>query len=88
VYGVGDILSFLPLKPQGEHAFVLCTGTACYVKGANEIQKAVEHHCECLKWAESEGLQTEVFGIIVRVRSCWLGIVRLDGLLLLFLTVS
>ena len=35
------------MKPQGEHTFVLCTGTACYVKGANEIHKAVEQHCHC-----------------------------------------
>jgi bidirectional [NiFe] hydrogenase diaphorase subunit len=25
---------------------VLCTGTACYVKGASEIQRAVECHCK------------------------------------------
>ena len=47
VYGVATFYHFFRLKPQGEHTFVLCTGTACYVKGANEIQKAVEHHCEC-----------------------------------------
>ena len=47
VYGVATFYHFFRLKPQGEHTFVLCTGTACYVKGANEIQKAVEHHCNC-----------------------------------------
>ena len=47
VYGVATFYHFFRLKPQGEHTFVLCTGTACYVKGANEIQKAVECHCEC-----------------------------------------
>jgi bidirectional [NiFe] hydrogenase diaphorase subunit len=35
------------LKPKGDHTFVLCTGTACYVKGAAEIQNAVEHQCGC-----------------------------------------
>jgi bidirectional [NiFe] hydrogenase diaphorase subunit len=47
VYGVATFYHFFRLKPQGEHTFVLCTGTACYVKGATEIQKAVEHHCAC-----------------------------------------
>jgi bidirectional [NiFe] hydrogenase diaphorase subunit len=47
VYGVATFYHFFRLKPQGEHTFVLCTGTACYVKGASEIQKGVEHHCGC-----------------------------------------
>lgn len=47
VYGVATFYHFFRLKPQGEHTFVLCTGTACYVKGANEIQKALEHECQC-----------------------------------------
>ena len=45
VYGVATFYHFFTLKPKGEHTFVLCTGTACYVKGASGIQKAVEHHC-------------------------------------------
>ena len=47
VYGVATFYHFFRLKPQGEHTFVVCSGTACYVKGANEIQKAVEHECAC-----------------------------------------
>ncbi len=47
VYGVATFYHFFRMKPNGEHTFVLCTGTACYVKGAAEIQKAVEHHCHC-----------------------------------------
>ena len=45
VYGVATFYHFFTLKPKGIHTFVLCTGTACYVKGASGIQKAVEHHC-------------------------------------------
>jgi len=45
VYGVATFYHFFTLKPKGEHTFVLCTGTACYVKGAGAIQKAVEHRC-------------------------------------------
>lgn len=47
VYGVATFYHFFTLKPKGDHTFVLCTGTACYVKGAGEIQKAVEHDCGC-----------------------------------------
>jgi bidirectional [NiFe] hydrogenase diaphorase subunit len=47
VYGVATFYHFFRLKPRGEHTFVLCTGTACYVKGASEIQKAIEHQCKC-----------------------------------------
>jgi len=47
VYGVATFYHFFTLKPKGEHTFVLCMGTACYVKGAAAIQKAVEHHCQC-----------------------------------------
>ncbi len=46
VYGVATFYHFFTLKPKGEHTFVLCTGTACYVKGATEVQKAVEHCCK------------------------------------------
>ncbi|HMK39818.1 MAG TPA: bidirectional hydrogenase complex protein HoxE [Bacteroidota bacterium] len=45
VYGVATFYHFFTLKPKGKHTFVLCTGTACYVKGASAIQTAVEHHC-------------------------------------------
>jgi bidirectional [NiFe] hydrogenase diaphorase subunit len=45
VYGVATFYHFFSLKPKGEHTFVLCTGTACYVKGAAEIQRSVECHC-------------------------------------------
>jgi len=47
VYGVATFYHFFNLKPMGKHTFVLCTGTACYVKGAAQIQKAVEHECKC-----------------------------------------
>jgi bidirectional [NiFe] hydrogenase diaphorase subunit len=45
VYGVATFYNFFRLKPAGRHTFVLCTGTACYVKGADRIQKALEHRC-------------------------------------------
>jgi bidirectional [NiFe] hydrogenase diaphorase subunit len=46
VYGVATFYHFFRLKPGGKHSVVLCMGTACYVKGAPEVQKALEHHCK------------------------------------------
>src|SRR6187200_29236 len=42
VYGVATFYHFFSLKPKGEHTCVVCTGTACYVKGAGELLTAVE----------------------------------------------
>jgi bidirectional [NiFe] hydrogenase diaphorase subunit len=41
VYGVATFYHFFALKPKGEHTCVVCTGTACYVKGANDLLAAV-----------------------------------------------
>jgi bidirectional [NiFe] hydrogenase diaphorase subunit len=37
VYGVATFYSFFTLEPQGEHTCVVCTGTACYIKGAGAL---------------------------------------------------
>ena len=37
VYGVATFYSLFTLEPQGEHACVVCTGTACYINGAGGI---------------------------------------------------
>ena len=42
VYGVATFYQFFTLKPQGRHTCVVCTGTACYVKGANALLSAVQ----------------------------------------------
>ena len=46
VYGVATFYSFFTLKPQGEHACVVCLGTACYINGARGILAAVEDRFE------------------------------------------
>lgn len=42
VYGVATFYHFFNMKPQGEHTCVVCTGTACYIKGVPDIMKAFE----------------------------------------------
>ena len=41
VYGVATFYHFFSLKPKGEHTCVVCTGTACFVKGADRLLAAV-----------------------------------------------
>jgi bidirectional [NiFe] hydrogenase diaphorase subunit len=37
VYGVATFYNFFTMKPQGEHLCVVCMGTACYIKGGQQI---------------------------------------------------
>ena len=41
VYGAATFYNHFTMKPQGEHACVVCTGTACYIKGAGEILSSI-----------------------------------------------
>jgi bidirectional [NiFe] hydrogenase diaphorase subunit len=41
VYGVATFYHLFTLEPPGEHACTVCTGTACFVKGADDIVAAV-----------------------------------------------
>ncbi|HAK88833.1 MAG TPA: hypothetical protein DHV16_10170 [Nitrospiraceae bacterium] len=52
VHGVVSFYSFFTMKPKGKHNIRVCLGTACYVKGAEEIVKKF-----------SDGLKLEVGGI-------------------------
>ena len=42
VYGVITFYSLFSTKPRGEHTIGVCMGTACYVKGAADILKAIQ----------------------------------------------
>ncbi len=57
VYGVATFYHYFTLEPRGQHTFVLCTGTACYVRGASTIQPAVEKQCGC-RFGETTGDRT------------------------------
>jgi len=41
VYGAATFYNHFTMKPQGEHACVVCTGTACYIKGAADLLKTI-----------------------------------------------
>src|SRR5262252_5273249 len=42
VYGVATFYHFFTLKPKGKHTCVVCTGTACYVKGADKVINSIQ----------------------------------------------
>jgi NADH-quinone oxidoreductase subunit E/NADP-reducing hydrogenase subunit HndA len=37
VYGIVTFYSFFTMTPKGEHPISICTGTACYVRGAEKV---------------------------------------------------
>ena len=51
-FGVATFYHFFSLKPQGKHSCVVCTGTACYVKGSQKLLEAVEA-LTCIKPGET-----------------------------------
>lgn len=44
VSGVVSFYAFFNTKPKGKYAVSVCLGTACHVKGANDIMAACKHH--------------------------------------------
>jgi len=42
-YGVATFYHFFTLKPAGRHTCVICLGTACYIKGGQQLLDTVQH---------------------------------------------
>lgn len=42
VYGVATFYALFSLNPKGDNVISVCTGTACYVKGAADVLNAVK----------------------------------------------
>jgi bidirectional [NiFe] hydrogenase diaphorase subunit len=42
VFGVATFYHLFALKPKGRHACVVCTGTACYIKGAGALVERLQ----------------------------------------------
>lgn len=42
VYGVATFYHLFQLKPKGRHSCVVCTGTACYIKGAGNLLESID----------------------------------------------
>jgi len=39
-YGVVTFYHYFSLKPPGRHTMTICAGTACYIKGADDLAAA------------------------------------------------
>ena len=46
VYGVATFYHMFTFEPLGEHNCIICTGTACHVKGSNRIVQALSEEFE------------------------------------------
>jgi bidirectional [NiFe] hydrogenase diaphorase subunit len=55
VLGVATFYHFFSLKPKGEHTFVVCIGTACYVAGALGLMEGLERRCAKAGQTTSDG---------------------------------
>jgi bidirectional [NiFe] hydrogenase diaphorase subunit len=42
-YGVATFYHYFTMKPPGKHTCVVCTGTACYIKGAGKLLNEMEN---------------------------------------------
>ena len=60
VYGVATFYHFFTLKPQGAHTCVVCTGTACYIKGSQALLKAVEREAHIKPGETTENKQVSL----------------------------
>ncbi|MBN1635774.1 MAG: NAD(P)H-dependent oxidoreductase subunit E [Deltaproteobacteria bacterium] len=46
IYAMGTFYKALSLVPRGRHTIKVCTGTACHLKGANQIIDTVERELD------------------------------------------
>lgn len=60
IYGVVTFYSFFSLSPKGKYIIGVCLGTACYVKGAQQI---CDKFCELLKIKPGETTEDGLFTI-------------------------
>lgn len=60
VYGVATFYHFFTLKPQGKHSCVICTGTACHIKGAQGLVHAMKQHFHVLPGETTRDQQLSV----------------------------
>ncbi len=44
VLGVATFYNFFRLRPAGKHRVCVCHGTACHVKGSEQVQAAIDRH--------------------------------------------
>ena len=43
VFGIASFYALFSFAPKGRHTIKVCKGTACFVKGVNEVIRRIEH---------------------------------------------
>ena len=88
IYGVVTFYAQFYLTPPGKHIMRLCQGTACHVKGAdNVMEKLVERHKVAHKQTTEDGLYT--FEEVACLGACAMApVMTVDGKVYGELTVS
>ncbi len=46
IWGAATFYHYFNLNPPGRYTISICLGTACYVKGANDVLNAIKNHLE------------------------------------------
>ncbi len=65
VFGVVTFYSQFTLIPRGKHAIKICNGTACHVRGVDEVKERVKEHLNV-----SEGETTADFQFTLETVAC------------------
>ena len=65
IFGVVTFYSQFTLIPRGKHAIKICNGTACHVRGVDEIKEKVKEHLNVV-----EGETTADFRFTLETVAC------------------
>ncbi len=79
VYGVVSFYSFFTTVPKGKHKVSVCTGTACYVRGANQLLSQLKEDLNIKPGSTTDDGQFSL-GVVRCVGACGLGpVVTVDN---------
>jgi NADH-quinone oxidoreductase subunit E len=87
LYGLATFYSYFSLTPVGEHVITVCMGTACHVKGAPEILRALEEMLKTGSGTSEDGkfsITTEDKKFTLEIARCFgacsmAPVLRIDG---------
>ncbi len=65
IFGVVTFYSQFTLLPRGKHAIKICNGTACHVRGVDEVKEKVKEHLSV-----TEGETTADFQFTLETVAC------------------
>jgi NADH-quinone oxidoreductase subunit E len=65
IFGVVTFYSQFTLTPRGKHAIKICNGTACHVRGVDEVKEKVKEHLNV-----AEGETTADFKFTLETVAC------------------